>query len=341
MAVQADEPSPESIDINEMEWWDEVKHELSTCMNDSNDVSCKPIAASVILDNTPQHPYVQQTIASSVDSHPITLCDNDGFELIPSEMPTDVPSNNIDTNGEILVDDVTQEASEIDPVIKALLPSQQLLNSSWNPNLNTILEETVYDLRIANDKVPIVMTSHVSTKRHRGRHQRSHKLHQQHNNKNSEAISKNGIYQTALQVGQNDGGANRSVTPNKELLINYKPIKNYAVNGIQKGDPALQCTGMGYLPWQADIGELLLVRCLYCNEASGTIISPSDVNMQYKSIYDGWTMETKFDSKIGQLTFNARDGVNHLVFPHSQIITSGFINLTKLQNKNTKQLEHK
>ena len=38
------------------------------------------------------------------------------------------------------------------------------------------------------------------------------------------------------------------------------------------------------------------------------------MNMQYKSIYDGWTMETKFDSKIGQLTFNARDGVNHLVF---------------------------
>ena len=203
------------------------------------------------------------------------------------------------------------------------------------------MEETVYDLRIANDKVPIVMTSHVSTKRHRGRHQRSHKLHQQHKRKISEAISKNGIYQTALQVGQNDGGANRSVTPNKELLINYKPIKNYAVNGIQKGDPALQCTGMGYLPWRADTEELLLVRCLYCNEASGTIISPSDVNMQYKSIYDGWTMETKFDSKIGQLTFNARDGVNHLVFPHSQIITSGFINLTKLQNKNTKQLEHK
>ena len=36
--------------------------------------------------------------------------------------------------------------------------------------------------------------------------------------------------------------------------------------------------------------------------------------MQYKNEYNGWTLETKFDSNYGQLTFNNRDGVNHLVF---------------------------
>ena len=66
----------------------------------------------------------------------------------------------------------------------------------------------MYDLKIANNEEHIVMTSHVSTKRHRGRQHRSDKLLLTCENKISQVISKNGIYQATLQVAQNDGGAN-------------------------------------------------------------------------------------------------------------------------------------
>ena len=53
---------------------------------------------------------------------------------------------------------------------------------------------------------------------------------------------------------------------------------------------------------------------MYCPEASGTILSPSDINSQYSDRYNGWTMSTNFDSKIGIFRLTARDGVNHLDF---------------------------
>ena len=78
---------------------------------------------------------------------------------------------------------------------------------------------------------------------------------------------------TTIQIrkAQNDIGANASLANNKDAIILYNEIKAYAVAGVQTDDPGITCTGKGYLPWQSQSGEHLLVPIYYCAEADGTI----------------------------------------------------------------------
>ena len=51
---------------------------------------------------------------------------------------------------------------------------------------------------------------------------------------------------------QNDPGANRTITKHKELLVNYKKLRRpYTIGGIAEGEVALECWGVGYLPWRS------------------------------------------------------------------------------------------
>jgi dUTP pyrophosphatase len=280
--------------------------------NDSNDEMLKPKIANIILEDTLQAQNLHTNIFSTIDKHPLAFM-NEQKQQIPDDrmvINRDM-QDDVDEYGEIILDEIEDYD---DPIIKHLRQSQELLNTAWTPNLNSVIEETEVDLDIESETAPVITTTHVSSKRYRGRVQKDSKLRKLYETKIASSIGRNGIYKATLATAQNDGGANRSVTSSKDLLVHYRDIDPYPINGVQKGDPAIYCTGTGYLPWRADTGELLLVRCLYCANASGTIISPPDVNMQYSDKYNGWTMETKYDSKIGQLTFNARDGINHLVF---------------------------
>jgi hypothetical protein len=65
---------------------------------------------------------------------------------------------------------------------------------------------------------------------------------------------------TQYQI-QVDSGANVSVTNNESLLINFKHIKRHALSGVTADQPALFATGIGYLPWRAESGETILVKC--------------------------------------------------------------------------------
>ena len=58
---------------------------------------------------------------------------------------------------------------------------------------------------------------------------------------------------------QNDGGANRSCTNNKKLLIDFKEIEPYPIQGVEENTVAIHCTGVGYLPWHSDNGETILI----------------------------------------------------------------------------------
>jgi hypothetical protein len=131
----------------------------------------------------------------------------------------------------------------------------------------------------------------------------------------AQAMDCNGIYRVNIHNAQNDGCDNRSVTLSKSLLIHFKEISDYGINGVKEGEAAIICTGRGFLPWRANSGEIILIRCLYwCADASGTIISPLDVNAQYVDRYGGWTMTTDHDSKKGVFKLLARDRINHLEF---------------------------
>mmetsp|Transcript_14552 Transcript_14552/g.20797 ORF Transcript_14552/g.20797 Transcript_14552/m.20797 type:complete len:1557 (+) Transcript_14552:1335-6005(+) len=116
-------------------------------------------------------------------------------------------------------------------------------------------------------------------------------------------------------VIQLDGGANRSITNNAALLINFKNIKRYAMSGIGNTDPALYCTGKGLLPWQAETGETLLVSCYYSHQASETLISPTDVVLNHIGTYKAWGQHADLDTGTGAITFYNRNGVNHARYP--------------------------
>ena len=77
--------------------------------------------------------------------------------------------------------------------------------------------------------------------------------------------------------GQNDIGANTSVTIDKDALILYQDIPPLVIGGVNKEDPAITCTGKGYLQWRAQNGNSLLVPTYYCEQADGTIISPHSI----------------------------------------------------------------
>ena len=119
-----------------------------------------------------------------------------------------------------------------------------------------------------------------------------------------------------LQIlrGQNNIGANTSLTNDKYALILYQDIHSLAIGGVNKDDPAIACTGKGCLQWRAKNGNRLLVPTYYCAQADGTIISPHSIQPLYKKTFMGFHLFCDCDSKTGHIKFYHRNGVNHSIF---------------------------
>ena len=126
----------------------------------------------------------------------------------------------------------------------------------------------------------------------------------------------NGIYELQINTHiQNDSGANRSVTNLISLLHNFKTIDPYPISGVNSKSPAIVCTGFGFLKWYSENKQLILIPCYYCAQASGTIISPTDIVYSHLDTFCGWQMTTNVDTKKGTFTLLARDGINHIKYP--------------------------
>jgi hypothetical protein len=111
-----------------------------------------------------------------------------------------------------------------------------------------------------------------------------------------------------------DGGANRSITNLREHLLSYRNIKKYPMSGVAAGDAALVCTGIGYLPWQADGGEIILVKCYYSSDAADTILSPTDIVINCHSDYDAWEQYCHIATGKGYIKFHRRDGFSNVTY---------------------------
>lgn len=109
---------------------------------------------------------------------------------------------------------------------------------------------------------------------------------------------------------QNDLGANRSITNDRQKLLRYRALKQpYPIGGVNSEGPALYATGVGYIPWKARCGRYILVRCLYSKEADGTIISPTDICQQYSKYFDGIRIHCSVNTKkTGFIDFMGHDG---------------------------------
>jgi len=100
-----------------------------------------------------------------------------------------------------------------------------------------------------------------------------------------------------------DGGANRSITPFKHHLLNFPNMKSYPIHGVNRDDPALTVSGLGFLPWCAPDGTVLLIRCLYSPQAADTIVSPTDVVINHQSKYTAWAQHSNLSTKTGYIDF--------------------------------------
>ena len=129
-------------------------------------------------------------------------------------------------------------------------------------------------------------------------------------------LQSRGIYEMKLQQKlQNDGGANRSVTNCKQILYNYKDIPPYPIGGANNSSPAIYCSGYGYIKWYSPSRYLVLIPCYYSEQASGTIISPTDIVFSHIDVFNGWQVTTNVDDSTGIFTLLARHGVSHTQFP--------------------------
>jgi dUTP pyrophosphatase len=293
---------PEPPPTTNEDWVNDICSEL-TLHSDNNDKTInayKPKVAQLVFETTEQYHNVIDHIHDLTSDLPIIHNVENDIDLssIDSSQSQPYRTDGIDPDD---MHDVLQDT------IKHLSGL-----TDWQPNLNTIIEESTYDLTQVNDHVSLTPSTPSRTSRHKASYdQRQQDLHHK---KIAQAIDRNGIYRVNIQTAQNDGGANRSVTSSKDLLLHFETITNYGINGVKEGEAAIICTGRGFLPWRANSGEIILIRCLYCAEASGTILSPSDINSQYSDRYSGWTMTTDHDSKTGIFKLLSRDGINHLEF---------------------------
>jgi hypothetical protein len=111
-----------------------------------------------------------------------------------------------------------------------------------------------------------------------------------------------------------DGGANRSITNSTSNLLSYRNIKKYPMSGVAAGEAALVFTGVGYLLWQSNTGDVVLVKCYYSSEAADTIISPTDIVVNNISNYNAWSQYSNVDTGTGYITLHCRGDSAPLTF---------------------------
>ena len=206
--------------------------------------------------------------------------------------------------------DMNMQSTLLDPATAAVQSLGHAFQfRKWQPSINTVREETEFDLNFVNE-VP-----HYQPMSSRKRMEYRKRQERQHFAAITAGIKQmSGIYKANISVAQEDNGANRTVTNNKALLVHFKSITPYPINGVSADGPAIHCTGIGYLPWKNDDGQVLLIRCYYSDAVSGTIISPNDVVRQYSDKYSGYEINNNFDTKTGTCKFIARDGLSHLEY---------------------------
>ena len=123
----------------------------------------------------------------------------------------------------------------------------------------------------------------------------------------------NKLSKVQIAKSQNDIGANTSITDNKSSILLYQYINHLAVDGVQKGNPAITCSGKSYHIWKSTTGKNLLVPVYYCAESDGTIISPNSVQQYHANIFRGFHMYFECDATTGHPKFYHRDGVSHAI----------------------------
>jgi hypothetical protein len=295
---------------SDRQWLENVKEEISF-----NDKVSKPVIAKLTFENT----YRPVKWGTNEEDLPYKWFDDSKHNLTSEEAywePSDIciddhgfdaQENVID--GQIATGDEMEESIQEDPILNMM--QGQGSSTRWTPTLPTVKERRL-NQPLNDDKCTIIANdigiSRPSRKTMQGQ---MRKLQTKHNIVNTKNAT--GIYRQCLRM-QNDGGANRSITNQKHLLLSYEDIVPYPITGVKDGEPALFCTGKGYMPWKDDNGEILLVHCYYSESVADTIISPNDVVHQNIQRFHEWQFSANHDMGCGRFRLLARDGVSNCQF---------------------------
>ena len=307
------EPPP--ITPEEQHWINKVHDEI---MCDDKTTCYKPKIATLVFDNKTRPINFHD---NEIYSEPFNWrnCSTNEYEDPPMAYQTPSEFNNNTTNdpyyddeelihGEIATGKEMEKESTFDDPVLNVLKTTILGTKKWIPRLPHLNEENAFDVKFEDQ----VNTLYQPTSRKR-RQACMRRMHSKQKEINQIIQHGNGLYRGEIKM-QKDSGANRSVTSYKNLLLNLEQIAPYPMGGVKENETAIYCTAKGYLPWHNDDGELFLVRCYYCKDVEGTILSPTNLTEQYEEQFYGWNFTANLDNGIGQLSLLSRDGVNHSHF---------------------------
>jgi hypothetical protein len=229
--VPSELPSPEPPPINnatttEIDWTTDIINTISN--NDK--IFCKPAtSAKIIFDQKQPVSELSSHIHTCTDNIPVTYCDSDNT-ILDMRMLDD-NFGNMDDNtsmfGEILTGDAMENQNIVnDPILNILKKKNIFIPDKWHPNLNAVIEEKVYDIDAMNGVPCIIPKTLTSGKKRRQWHNKMQSKYNDSKANISKALSKHGLYPIQITSAQNDGGANRSVTASKDLLVHYKDIED-------------------------------------------------------------------------------------------------------------------
>ena len=105
---------------------------------------------------------------------------------------------------------------------------------------------------------------------------------------------------------QLDSGANRSVTPHKNLLHNVQQIQTMSIDGV---GGTVSSNQVGYLKLTCHDDTYLWVKTYYCPQIEETIVSPSDIAMSQQNQLVAWEKYCNVVNGQGHLTFYTSSGI--------------------------------
>ena len=111
------------------------------------------------------------------------------------------------------------------------------------------------------------------------------------------------LHHFRLQI---DGGANRSVTKNRDCLHTYWDIASYRIGGIDDG---IICTGKGIFHLLCDDGSIIPITMFFSADATETVISPTDAVFSNSDSFDSWWQMADCKTGAGNLRFYKSDEI--------------------------------
>ena len=106
---------------------------------------------------------------------------------------------------------------------------------------------------------------------------------------------------------QSDTGANRHLTDDKTLLVNYKEITPFTIGTINKDSTsAVEVIGVGELPIPTTTGTMERPKVYYSPNASGSVFSPDRYVLETNRYYS-WAQHGCPSTGIGAIIFYAEN----------------------------------